>query len=576
MDKSRWIHLFVQQAPRASVFLRPHQFGKTMAINSGCVYLDHLNNSGKSYEMQMGRNYYNQEHAQKYSVVVIEFKKAAGLLQASKAADFKKMLKRYLSKLIFDLLKRYRKTVKDIPFEFKDRFETICGEFPAGEIGYWEESLALLVQLANAFSARQVVLFIDDYDSVLLKAYHLKAFDSLSVFFSTLYAKLFLVDEKILFKTAIFGVHRFHDCYPFKMVNKLRYFALGDDPFALEFGFNSLTDLVFIQNHYNGKIMTKESVETFGGYPIGSTQNSQTLMSPGGLVKAFKWNRVEKSFAFEHLAIDLDGLPFTRMHTFGIGDLYKALTRKEPFKDAQMAHLDLNGHAMPPNMNVLLTFLKLEGLLNFNMGAKEMTPVNEAARQFLINYTHQWFDQRFHAMNCWLALGDFDMDTFKRRMVRAWNTKYFYQGLPPCHCFEPGLFLSILMDWADKGGNVVEGFNDKFKLGISKMKFAEGIDPRVLADAKDMGLVRFRTEAGIQIILLLGWTSNKLFDELHSEALLSAALKYYTHLAEKAGPDYAHLSEKYQPYPKPDHFVATIFVQNRPEPIFVSSIEQKK
>lgn len=543
-----------------------------MAIAVARSYLNHLDDGRCNYELQVHRSCYSQEHSGRYAVVLIEWRKAPGLMTASNKEDFMLALRKYLGGVLLNILRSYECTESNLPPNLRVKYRKFHGPYAATQLQAWSEALALAVEMASALSGgRPAVLFVDDYDAPIFKAYSLNMIEHRPIFFPRLYSNTFALSEEMLAKVVIFGVQRLHNSYPFDPNSRLRYYGLGEEPFGTDFGFTAHNDLVHIHNNYNNdQIDTKRLSENFGGFPCPQSSVSgvqQTvLLSPPGVVRSFRIGHVDIMAGFDHVFLDLEMLPFKLISGYGLADLYHSLEKREPIKNIPTPrHLSLLPAAPPPDLASLVNYLRYEGLLVVTGSGTTAQPTNESARLFLLKYLQTWFDQRHEVGNIWMGLAESDhLATFTRRVHRAWNTRPYSNGRSAAHSSLLELFVRLLSNSIVLYGNAIGNFHYRFQSALPKLKLGEEIQMELLKSLQNIEMARFRTPEGYEILYIMAASSTDI-DIPHATTLMEQGQKYYNHL--KGQMIHSH------DYPSITYAVTVIFCKDNPDPVIVTTLK---
>ena len=480
VDKSYWTSLWIHHGPRLSAHLRPKKFGKTTTMNFARLFLDHTSRMSRPVsDLTMFKSSAQQvvDHHAKYCVVVLEFGHPS-IMNTSTFEDFKRGIIQYLSSSIRSLLRKYRKTSNDIPEDLRERFDLLGSQYPSSHLSDWQDCLALLIDLGHSFSGLPVILFVDDYDTVIFKSYHLHCFDHIKPFFSTLYSKA-LVDTEVgkLFRACLFGVQQFHGRYPFKDIPDFRWFALSEDPYGAEFGFNQ-RDLLELLNTFSTGILGSDIFKTFGGYPCSNQVNSAqaSLVNPFAVAKVFRYGRLEAGHALSHMNLQIESLPFRHAQGFGMGDLYLLFSGSKTFQYKHAAsHVDLSSDAHQPSLSTFVTYLILEGYLIIQEDI--VVPVNPTIKERLLQHVRSTFDEELGITDALISLGERDFADFRKRLVKAWNHKPFTHHEPPFRSLYPEAFISLFLQVGQEKGCHVGRMADILKKDMLARRYDEKSEP---------------------------------------------------------------------------------------------------
>lgn len=488
VDKSYWVSLWIHHGPRFSAHLRPKKFGKTTTLNFAQLFLDHTSKMSRpASDLTMFKRSAQQvaDHHAKYCVITVELGHPS-IMNTSTFEALKRAIIQYLASSIRALLRKYRRTSYDVPEELRERFELLGSQYPSNHLVDWQDCLALLIDLGHAFSGLPVILFVDDYDSVIFKAYHLYCFDHIKPFFSILYSKA-LAEAEVgkLFRACFFGVQQFHGRYPFKDIPDFRWFSLGDDPYGAEFGFNH-RDLLELLNTFSTGFLGSDISKNFGGYPCGNQVNSAQacMINPLAVAKTFRYGRLEAGHALSHMNLQIESLPFRYAQGFGIGDMFLLFSGSKNFQSNHVvSHVDLSSDAHKPSLSTFVTYLILEGYLTIQEGS--VVPVNSNMKEYLLGYVRTSFDEKLGITEALISLGEREFAEFRRKLTKAWNHQPFTHHDPASSSLYPEAFISLFLQVAQEKGCHICRMTEILKKDMLARMYADRSQPEPGNDNDD-------------------------------------------------------------------------------------------
>lgn len=557
VDTSGWVNRLVRNGARLSIFLRPRGFGKSTSLSFAELYFNHEAHAGRvaSGLVMMQHRAQKSEHHGKYSVLTVSFRQPS-IMNASTAAEFVEGLVSYLGLLVQQLLWRYRKSEFYVPYEQSRSNKFLNHATPSKRLSDWTGVLAMLIEMAHSFSGLRAVVLIDDYDAVLLKAYRVGALESVQEFFVSFYAKaLAMAKTEKLFKMCAFGVQRFKGAYPFRGLSPsdYRYYSLGDEPFQQDFGFTQ-GDVDEIHKAYARSVSTIHLAGAFGGFNGGAGTKNPPLFHPLGVAKAFKHERINKSYVLGSQPIGLYWLPFKYMQGYALADLSRLLrSGEQPKTEPCLNHLDLLGSASPPGQHEFLSYLRLEGYLGFQ--GKTIVPVNSAVPDHLMAELYYVFELHYEMETAWRNLGKLKLAEFYARLARPWLTAGLLARDPPMLGSDADMFIEFVGRSAERWGNPVAGFQPALQSQLTAV------------EAECSLMYRFTPDDQDHILLALIYTPVALVDPARLECVMAQAVKasvaHYAASQAKEQEKRGHVAE----YPNLSSVVVMVFSQMKTNPI---------
>ncbi len=326
IDKSLFIKHWIEDPAPIRVFLRPRLTGKSVNCSLLRYFLDVQHEPSPAFRrlLQISHSKYTSltgAYAGRYSVVLIDWK-ASGVLQACSGEDFEIKLVDYLVSVLCQHTDPYLlSSLSSSYYESRSDLVAQIGRLKrATSLEDLQEMLLVLCRFLNTVNEEQVVLIVDGYDDVYLKAEEVgfRIGPFLSRFFSLATGNM----NSPIFKVAAFGVHRFQDDGPFAgcQLNgkEIAYSTVyNDDPYRADFGFTDGEISEFMRN-YRLTEMTIDDLRNW--YFIDSADPELSLLHPYSIAAALKTRKFTRHWTRE-APLCMTSFPLSKIDQFGVGDL---------------------------------------------------------------------------------------------------------------------------------------------------------------------------------------------------------------------------------------------------------------
>lgn len=263
VDKTEWIRQLLLNLGKVNLFTRPRRFGKSLNMSMLRCFFE----QGTDQRLFDGLKITADRelcdcYMGKYPVIAVSFKDISGL-------DFK-MAKDMAAVTVEEEVRRHQALLKSSRLTEKEKelFQTLfCIDRNESALC---SSLRVLTELLYRHYDQKAVLFIDEYDVPLAKAFEHGYYDQMVLLMQTLLGQTLKSNENLEF-AVLTGCLRIAKESIFTGLNNLKVFSVQDVRFGEYFGFTDREVRQLLDTY--GLLDAYENVrDWYDGYQFGNTQ----------------------------------------------------------------------------------------------------------------------------------------------------------------------------------------------------------------------------------------------------------------------------------------------------------------
>lgn len=261
VDKTNMIQEFLERKSKVTLITRPRRFGKTLNMSMMASFFDVTKDSKYIFENTeiMNSDYINEMN--RYPTIFISFANAKRDRESIITTIKKQILSEWAKyEYVFKNLNKYDQKEHDY-------IESNLMDFHSNNLNGINDALSFLMERLYAYYNKQVMVFIDEYDTPFVEAHVNDCYEELRGGLSGLLHNSLKTSDCLKY-ALLTGIQRVAKENIFSDLNNLDVNSVLDTAYSEYFGFN--TDEVNQLLNTYGLTLNDDVKSMYDGYKIGS------------------------------------------------------------------------------------------------------------------------------------------------------------------------------------------------------------------------------------------------------------------------------------------------------------------
>lgn len=261
VDKTNMIQEFLERKSKVTLITRPRRFGKTLNMSMMASFFDVTKDSKYIFENTeiMNSDYINEMN--RYPTIFISFANAKRDRESIITTIKKQILSEWAKyEYVFKNLNKYDQKEHDY-------IESNLMDFHSNNLNGINDALSFLMERLYAYYNKQVMVFIDEYDTPFVEAHVNDCYEELLGGLSGLLHNSLKTSDCLKY-ALLTGIQRVAKENIFSDLNNLDVNSVLDTAYSEYFGFN--TDEVNQLLNTYGLTLNDDVKSMYDGYKIGS------------------------------------------------------------------------------------------------------------------------------------------------------------------------------------------------------------------------------------------------------------------------------------------------------------------
>ncbi len=261
VDKTNMIQEFLERKSKVTLITRPRRFGKTLNMSMMASFFDITKDSKPVFEDTEIMNSIYVNEINQYPTIYISFANAKRDRESIVTTIKKQILNEWAKyDFVFQNLNKYDKKEHDY-------IESNLIDFHSHNLNGINDALSFLMERLYAYYNKQVMVFIDEYDTPFVEAHVNGCYEELRGGLSGLLHNS-LKTSNCLKYVLLTGIQRVAIENIFSDLNNLDVNSVIDTAYSNCFGFNT-NEVIELLNSY-GLTLNDEVKSMYDGYKIGN------------------------------------------------------------------------------------------------------------------------------------------------------------------------------------------------------------------------------------------------------------------------------------------------------------------
>lgn len=263
IDKTLLIQEYLERKSKVTLITRPRRFGKTSAMSMMSEFFDITKDSKDIFKDTKIINTEYAKEINQYPTIFISFADAKG--------DKVSIVKALKNKITAEYVK-YSHVLENIPSLLQPSYQLILkglASLTDGSLMEVNDSLLFLMQRIYEYYGKQVMLFIDEYDTPFIEAHVNGFYEELRAGLAGILHSS-LKDNDSLQYALLTGIQRVAKENIFSDLNNLKVYTVKNNEYAQYFGFTKDETkelLEYYDLEYNNQVK-----DMYDGYRIGGVE----------------------------------------------------------------------------------------------------------------------------------------------------------------------------------------------------------------------------------------------------------------------------------------------------------------